>query len=153
MFTGIIEKLGKIVAIEAEGTNIHFTIESEISSELKIDQSIAHNGICLTVVSLAEKTHTVTAIAETIEKTTAGRWRLGDWVNLERCVKLGDRMDGHWVQGHVDQVGKLSEIQEVDGSWIFHFTYEGDEHITVPKGSITVNGTSLTVVDSASHFP
>ncbi len=147
MFTGIIETLGTVVGIEKEQSNVHFTIESVLTPELKIDQSVAHNGCCLTVVALTDKTYTVTAIQETLDKTNLGSWELGSKVNLERCMALGARLDGHIVQGHVDTVATCKSIEDLDGSWKYTFTYDFDQP-TVPKGSVTVNGVSLTVVDS-----
>lgn len=148
MFTGIIESLGQVKAIQKEGTNYHFTIASSISSELQIDQSVAHNGVCLTVVSLDENTHTVTAILETMNKTNLGQLKVGDEVNLERAMLANARLDGHIVQGHVDGTGKCLSVEEVDGSWYYRFSYQGTgEHLLVDKGSVCVNGVSLTVVD------
>lgn len=148
MFTGIVEALGTITSIDKDGTNIHFTIASDISSELKIDQSIAHNGVCLTVVALPEGAHTVTAIKETIDKAALSAWTVGTQVNLERCMVLGGRLDGHIVQGHVDCAGTCESIKEEDGSWIFTFSYPTEhDGLVISKGSICVNGTSLTVVD------
>ncbi len=149
MFTGIIETLGRIKSIEKEQENVHFTITSSITSELKIDQSIAHNGVCLTVVAIENDNYTVTAIKETLNKTNLGTWKEGDAVNLERAMKLGDRLDGHIVQGHVDQIGTCVDVKEASGSWYFTFTYDAAlNNITIEKGSITVNGVSLTVVNS-----
>lgn len=149
MFTGIIETLGKIVNIEKEGTNIHFTVQSNFTQELKIDQSVAHNGVCLTVVSINDDEYVVTAIQETLEKTSLRNLSINSVVNLERGMKLGDRLDGHIVQGHVDQVGKCIYIKEENGSWVFTFKYdESLGNVTIEKGSVTVNGTSLTVVNS-----
>lgn len=149
MFTGIIETLGEIVGIEQEEGNFHFTVRSSISEQLKIDQSVSHNGVCLTVVSLQEGTHTVTAIAETLNKSNLGQLKEGDRVNLERCTLLGGRLDGHIVQGHVDQTGVCVDRREDKGSWVFTFSYAPEAgNITVEKGSITVNGISLTVFDS-----
>jgi riboflavin synthase len=149
MFTGIIETLGKIVNIEKEGTNIHFTVQSNFTQELKIDQSVAHNGVCLTVVSINDDEYVVTAIQETLEKTSLRNLSINSVVNLERGMKLGDRLDGHIVQGHVDQVGKCISIKEENGSWVFTFKYdESLGNVTIEKGSVTVNGTSLTVVNS-----
>ncbi|HEX8270925.1 MAG TPA: riboflavin synthase [Flavobacterium sp.] len=149
MFTGIIETLGTVHAIRRDGGNLHIVVASEFTHELKVDQSVSHNGICLTVVSIDAPTYTVTAIAETILKTNIGNWKVGDLINLERGMKLGDRLDGHLVQGHVDQTGTCSSIQEADGSWNFTFKYDHSENnITIEKGSITVNGVSLTVVNS-----
>lgn len=149
MFTGIIETLGIIKEIEKAQGNLHLTVASEITHELKIDQSVAHNGICLTVVKINQNEYTVTAIQETINKTAIGTWQVGDVLNLERAMKLGDRLDGHIVQGHVDQIGTCIAIEEAGGSW--HYTFEYDpaaNNITIEKGSITVNGVSLTVVNS-----
>lgn len=149
MFTGIIETLGRIKSIEKEQENVHFTITSNITSELKIDQSVAHNGVCLTVVAIENDHYTVTAIKETLEKTNLGAWKEGDTVNLERAMKLGDRLDGHIVQGHVDQIGTCIAVEEANGSWYFTFNYDASlNNITIEKGSITVNGVSLTVVNS-----
>lgn len=149
MFTGIIETMGKVVRLDDDRTNLHLTLESELAVELKIDQSLAHNGVCLTVVDIQNDQYTVTAIEETLQKTNLGQLRTGDWVNLERAMKLGDRLDGHLVQGHVDLVGVCDQVSSVDGSWKFEFSYaQKSEHITIPKGSITINGVSLTVVDS-----
>ena len=149
MFTGIIETLGTIKMLKKEGENIHVSVQSTITNELKIDQSVAHNGICLTVVAIENDIYTVTAIKETIEKTNLGEWKVGDVVNLERAMKLGDRLDGHIVQGHVDQTAICKNIEEVNGSWYFTFEYDRAlSNITIEKGSITVNGTSLTVVNS-----
>ncbi|UKJ08956.1 riboflavin synthase [Solitalea lacus] len=149
MFTGIIETLGVVKNREKDGSNIHFTIESSLSNELKIDQSVAHNGVCLTVVALADNTHTVTAIEETLKKTNLGEWEVGSKVNIERCMQMNGRLDGHIVQGHVDQTAVCTKAESKDGSWEFTFKYDGAQgNVTVEKGSITINGTSLTVVDS-----
>lgn len=149
MFTGIIESLGKVIAIKQDGDNYDFTFECDFTNELKIDQSLAHNGVCLTVVEIEGAQYVVTAIKETLDKTNLGTLQVGDEVNLERCMKLGDRLDGHIVQGHVDQVGEVVSVEELDGSWKFGFKYDKSlSNITVEKGSITINGTSLTVVDS-----
>ncbi|WP_298305568.1 riboflavin synthase [Flavobacterium sp.] len=149
MFTGIIETLGIVKDIVKEEENLHLTINSSITNELKIDQSVAHNGVCLTVVGIENDNYTVTAIKETIDKTNVGDWKINDIVNLERAMKLGDRLDGHIVQGHVDQVGLCKSVEETDGSWKFTFEYDAAlNNITIEKGSITVNGVSLTVVDS-----
>lgn len=149
MFTGIIETLGKVVAIEPEETNIHFTIESDLSSELKVDQSVSHNGVCLTVVAVSPKTYKVTAVAETLSKSNIGKLKVGDEVNLERCTQVGARLDGHIVQGHVDQTATCTEIKNENGSWVFTFQYDPSVgNITVEKGSISVNGISLTVFNS-----
>ena len=152
MFTGIIETLGVIQEIEKDKDNLHITIASSITDELQIDQSVAHNGICLTVVSTNKTFYTVTAIGETIKKTTISHWQKGDSVNLERAMKLGDRLDGHIVQGHVDQIGTCTTVKETNGSWYYTFKYDESLHnITIEKGSITVNGVSLTVVDSRKN--
>ena len=149
MFTGIIETLGIVKDIVKEEENLHLTITSSITNELKIDQSVAHNGVCLTVVGIENDNYTVTAIKETIDKTNVGDWKINDIVNLERAMKLGDRLDGHIVQGHVDQVGFCKSVEETDGSWKFTFEYDAAlNNITIEKGSITINGVSLTVVDS-----
>lgn len=150
MFTGIIEDLGEIKKIEREGSNIHFTLTCPFTSELKVDQSLSHNGVCLTVVAIENNTYTVTAIDETLKKTDLGAWEVGHKVNLERCLSANGRFDGHIVQGHVDTVATLEEIENKDGSWAFRFSYDTD-NVTVEKGSITVNGTSLTVVDSKDN--
>lgn len=149
MFTGIIETVGTISAIEQEGSNYHYDIQSKFSYELKIDQSVAHNGVCLTVVAVNEDFHRVTAIDETLQKTSLGQWKVGDKVNLERCMVANGRFDGHVVQGHVDQIGTVTNIQEEDGSWLFDFAYDPSlGNVTVEKGSICVNGTSLTCFNS-----
>lgn len=151
MFTGIIETLGEIKDITAEGTNLHFTIQSAISSQLKIDQSVAHNGVCLTVVALTEGTHTVTAIQETLEKSNMLQLKTGNKINLERCMQMNGRLDGHIVQGHVDQTAVCIKREELDGSWEYRFKYNGSGgNVTVEKGSVCVNGISLTVVNSAA---
>jgi riboflavin synthase len=152
MFTGIIETLGVIQEIEKDKDNLHITIASSITDELQIDQSVAHNGICLTVVSINKTFYTVTAIGETIKKTTISHWQKGNPINLERAMKLGDRLDGHIVQGHVDQIGTCTTVKETNGSWYYTFKYDESLHnITIEKGSITVNGVSLTVVDSRKN--
>ena len=149
MFTGIVETLGIISDIKKDQENIHLTIQTNITNELKIDQSVAHNGVCLTVVNLFDDKHVVTAIKETIDKTTLGSWKIGDKVNIERAMKLGDRLDGHIVQGHVDQTAICKNIEDKEGSWEYTFEYDSTlNNITIEKGSITVNGTSLTVVNS-----
>ncbi|WP_324024854.1 riboflavin synthase [Maribacter sp. BPC-D8] len=152
MFTGIIETLGKVTSLEAKGGNLDITIESNLTSELKIDQSVAHNGVCLTVVSLTDTTYTVTAIAETLSKTNLDTLKTNDTVNLERAMILGSRLDGHIVQGHVDQTGECTSVKEDNGSWIFSFTYDAKTgNPTIEKGSITIDGTSLTVVNSGKN--
>ena len=148
MFTGIVETLGIVKKIEKQNQNLHITVQSDITNELKIDQSVAHNGICLTVVSIKDQEYTVTAIHETILKTNIQLWKINDEVNLERAMKLGDRLDGHIVQGHVDQTAICTNIQDANGSKYYTFKYEFKDNITIEKGSITVNGTSLTVVNS-----
>jgi len=147
MFTGIIEQLGEIRQITKEKDNIHFTLYSPFTSELKIDQSVAHNGTCLTVVSIQDNLYTVTAILETLNKTNLGSWKVGTKVNLERCMQMNGRLDGHIVQGHVDTVAKCIAVEDQNGSWKYTFEYLA-EQVTVEKGSITINGVSLTVVDS-----
>ena len=152
MFTGIIETLGTIQEIRKEKDNLHITVDSSITTELKIDQSVAHNGICLTVVALNDSSYTVTAIDETIKKTNLASWKTGDHINLERAMKLGDRLDGHMVQGHVDQTGICIEALETNGSWSYTFEYDAAlNNLTIEKGSITVNGVSLTVVNSKTN--
>ncbi len=152
MFTGIIETSGTIKQISKDNDNINITIASTITHELKIDQSVSHNGICLTVVAIEGDSYTVTAIKETIEKTNLGHWQEGNNVNLERAMKLGDRLDGHIVQGHVDQTAVCKNIEEANGSWYFTFEYNAAQNnITIEKGSITVNGVSLTVVNSKAN--
>lgn len=149
MFTGIIETLGEVKKISADGSNLHFTIQSAISTALKIDQSVAHNGVCLTVVSLDEDTHTVTAIQETLEKSNMLHLRVGNKVNLERCMQMNGRLDGHIVQGHVDQTAICVKRAELDGSWEYRFKYDASSgNVTVEKGSVCINGISLTVVGS-----
>ncbi len=152
MFTGIIETLGTIKDLRKEGENIHITLSSSVTHELKIDQSVSHNGVCLTVVGISNDQYTVTAIKESIDKTNIGEWKIGDQVNLERAMRLGDRLDGHIVQGHVDQTGTCISIEEADGSWYYTFEYDPKlSNITIEKGSITVNGVSLTVVNSQKN--
>ena len=149
MFTGIIEELGEIVELNREQGNLNITVKSKVSKELKIDQSLAHNGVCLTVISLGEGTHTITAIKETIDKSSIGNLQTGNKVNLERAMQLGARLDGHIVQGHVDQIAYCTEIIESNGSWVYSFEYDNTyNNLTIEKGSITVNGVSLTVVNS-----
>ena len=152
MFTGIIETLGKVQGVRNENDNLHISVQSSITNELKIDQSVAHNGVCLTVIAIENDVYTVTAIAETINKTNLGDWKIGDTLNLERAMLLGSRLDGHIVQGHVDQTGICVAIRETNGSWYFTFEYDKNpSNITIEKGSITVNGVSLTVVDSKEN--
>lgn len=147
MFTGIIEQLAVVKKVIKEAENLHVTLEAPFTQELKIDQSVAHNGICLTVVQIEGQEYTVTAIRETIEKTNIGQWKVGTKVNVERCMQMNGRLDGHIVQGHVDVTGICIAIEDQQGSWKFTFRHPEDQ-VTVEKGSITVNGTSLTVVDS-----
>jgi len=149
MFTGIIETLGEIVAIEREQSNVHFDVKSSFSNALKIDQSVAHNGVCLTVVKVNNNIHRVTAIDETLRKSNLSEWAIGSKVNIERCMIANGRFDGHVVQGHVDQVGRVLQIIEKNGSWQYDFAYDnGAGNITVEKGSICINGTSLTCFNS-----
>ena len=149
MFTGIIETLGRVTNLKYELNNLHITVESTFTGELKIDQSVAHNGVCLTVVKINGKCYTVTAIKETLDKTNIGSLAVSNVINLERAMKLGDRLDGHIVQGHVDQTAECVAIEETQGSWLFTFKYDSTHNnITIEKGSITVNGVSLTVVNS-----
>ncbi|WP_340076344.1 riboflavin synthase [Leptobacterium sp. I13] len=152
MFTGIIETLGVVTDLKKEQENLHVYIKSSLSNELKIDQSVAHNGVCLTVVGFRGDSYCVTAIKETLEKSNLGHLKVGDTVNLERAMKLGDRLDGHLVQGHVDQTAVCTHIEEKNGSWLFTFEYEAEKgNITIEKGSITVDGVSLTVVNAKKN--
>lgn len=151
MFTGIIESISTVVSLKNEGSNLNISCKSEITNELKIDQSLSHNGVCLTVVKIEDDIYTVTAIKETLEKSNLGGLKIGDKVNLERSMKLGDRFDGHIVQGHVDQKAKCTNIIEENGSWLFSFKYKTSDNITVEKGSVCVNGVSLTVVNSGDN--
>ena len=151
MFTGIIEHLGEVVSLKREAENLHISMRTPITQELKIDQSVAHNGVCLTVVAIEGDIYTVVVIQESLQKTNLGDLQVGDQVNIERCMKLGDRLDGHLVQGHVDQTAKCVDVVEVDGSWYYTFSYENLGNITVEKGSICVNGVSLTVVNSQAN--
>jgi riboflavin synthase len=152
MFTGIIETMGTITRIEGQGGNVHYSLSSNITQELKIDQSLAHNGVCLTVVAIDGNEYTVTAIQETLDKTALKQWAVGDKINLERAMRLGDRLDGHLVQGHVDEVATCTGVEDQNGSWLYRFSYNKDsKNITIEKGSICVNGTSLTVVGSTSN--
>jgi riboflavin synthase len=149
MFTGIIEDLGIVKDLVKENDNLHLTIQSVLASELKVDQSVSHNGVCLTVVALTDAHYTVTAIKETLEKTKMGALKIGATINLERGLKLGARLDGHMVQGHVDQIGNCTAVEAENGSWIYSFKYDASiGNLTIEKGSITVNGVSLTVVNS-----
>jgi len=152
MFTGIIETLGSITNVVKEQENLHLTIKSTITHELKIDQSVAHNGVCLTVVAINNDEYTVTAIKETLDKTNIGFLKTNDIVNLERAMKLGDRLDGHIVQGHVDETGVCTNIKDENGSTVYTFEYNSDKNnVTIEKGSITINGVSLTVVNSTKN--
>ncbi|MXV38858.1 riboflavin synthase [Flavobacteriaceae bacterium Ap0902] len=151
MFTGIIEEMATVENIVQDKGNTHFTLRCNFTDELKIDQSVSHNGVCLTVVSLEDNQYTVTAIEETLKVTNLNTWKVGDKINLERCVKVSDRLDGHVVQGHVDQIGILEKVEDENGSYKLFFSYESSEFITVTKGSICVNGISLTVVDSGPN--
>lgn len=150
MFTGIIEQLGVVKRIEHEGENVHFTMNAPFTNELKIDQSVAHNGCCLTVVKIDGDDYVVTAIQETMQKTNLGEWNVGTKVNLERCMVMNGRLDGHIVQGHVDTTAVCTSIEDQDGSWKYTFRYSTNQ-VTVEKGSATINGTSLTVVDSKDN--
>jgi riboflavin synthase len=153
LFTGIIETLGEVTQLKTEGSNLHISIKSAISKELKIDQSVAHNGVCLTVVGIKDDTHTVTAISETLQKSNIGKFKLHDLINLERCMQMNGRLDGHIVQGHVDQTAICSSLTEENGSWGFTFQYDSSlGNITVEKGSICINGISLTVVNSGFNY-
>lgn len=151
MFTGIIEQIGEVRNITKEEQNVHFTIQADFTNELKVDQSVAHNGCCLTVVSISENQYVVTAIHETLLKTNLGSWKIGTQVNLERCLQYNGRLDGHIVQGHVDTTAMCTSIEDQEGSWKYTFEYKTDD-LTVEKGSIAINGTSLTVVDSEKGF-
>ena len=151
MFTGIIESISTVVSLKNDGSNLNISCKSEITNELKIDQSLSHNGVCLTVVKIEDDVYTVTAIKETLEKSNLGGLKIGDKVNLERSMKLEDRIDGHIVQGHVDQKAKCTNIVEENGSWMFTFEYKPSDNITVEKGSVCVNGASLTVVNSKDY--
>jgi len=152
MFTGIIETLGKITGLQRDQGNLHITVESAIADQLKIDQSVAHNGVCLTVIALTEGSHTVTAIEETLNKSSLGQLKTSDLVNLERCMQMNGRLDGHIVQGHVDQTAVCIDFKELDGSWEYTFEYDATQgNVTVEKGSICVNGISLTVVNSKTN--
>ena len=151
MFTGIIESISIVVSLKNEGSNLNISCKSEITNDLKIDQSLSHNGVCLTVVKIEDDMYTVTAIKETLEKSNLGGLKIEDKVNLERSMKLGDRFDGHIVQGHVDQKAKCINIVEENGSWMFTFEYNPSDNITVEKGSVCVNGASLTVVNSKDY--
>ncbi len=151
MFTGIIETLGRVQQIRQDKTNVIFTIQSAIAEELKIDQSVAHQGVCLTVTARTSQTHEVVAIEETLQKTNLNDLKIGDLVNLERCMPATGRFDGHFVQGHIDQTGICTDVTDENGSWRYTFQYTGNENFTIEKGSITVNGVSLTVVNSKEN--
>jgi riboflavin synthase len=152
MFTGIIESVGEVRQIEPQGTNLTFTIASQLAPELKVDQSLSHNGVCLTVTDITADTYKVTAIQETLSKTNLGNLTIGSKVNLERCMQLNGRFDGHIVQGHIDQTGVCTQVQEQEGSWLFDFEYEATSgNFTVEKGSICVNGVSLTAFNSTGN--
>lgn len=149
MFTGIIETTATVAGIAHEGSNIHFTIQSNIAGELKPDQSVAHNGACLTVTAISGDTYRVTAVAETLAKTSLGTWQLGDTVNIERALRAGDRLDGHFVQGHVDATATCTEVQQLDGSWLYRFSYpRAFAALIIEKGSVCINGVSLTVFNA-----
>jgi riboflavin synthase len=153
MFTGIIETLGTVTNLQRDGGNLHITVSSAIAHELKIDQSVAHNGVCLTVIAVADGLHTVTAITETLNKTNLGYLQVGHLVNLERCMQMNARLDGHIVQGHVDQTAVCTAFKVLDGSWEYIFEYDSETgNVTVEKGSICVNGISLTVVNSGLNY-
>ncbi|MDC3029983.1 riboflavin synthase [Flavobacteriales bacterium] len=151
MFTGIIEHIGEVVSLEREQDNLHISMRTPITSELKIDQSVAHNGVCLTVVAIQHDVYTVTAIKETLDKSNLGQLEVGHKVNIERCMKLGDRLDGHIVQGHVDQTAQCTHIRQEQGWHTYTFEYTPSQNITVEKGSVCVNGVSLTVVNSQKN--
>ena len=148
MFTGIIEQIAEVVKVESEGSNVHITLKSAITNELKIDQSVAHNGVCLTVVAINDDEYMVTAIKETLEKSNIGLLEVGSKVNMERCLKVGGRIDGHMVQGHVDQIAKRVEVKDEKGSFVYTFKHKQTQGLTVEKGSVCVNGVSLTVINS-----
>ncbi|MGJ8665292.1 MAG: riboflavin synthase [Patiriisocius sp.] len=152
MFTGIIESIGKIKSLKKEAENLHIEVSSQLAAELKIDQSISHNGVCLTVVEVNNESYVITAIKETLDKSNIGLLKVGDSVNLERAMKIDDRLDGHIVQGHVDQTGTCKTIESQNGSWLFTFEYNASlNNVTIEKGSITINGVSLTVVNSQKN--
>ncbi|MBX2905196.1 MAG: riboflavin synthase [Taibaiella sp.] len=149
MFTGIIESLARVAAIRHEGSNVHFTITSTLAPELRIDQSVAHNGVCLTVVAIDGNNYVVTAVAETLAKTNLGTWQVGDEINIERSLKIGDRLDGHFVQGHVDATATCIEKQALEGSWLFRFRFPAAfAALIIEKGSVCINGVSLTVFNA-----
>ena len=153
MFTGIIETIGKVIELKKEGSNLHLIVQSSLSNELKIDQSVSHNGVCLTVVEVSGNTHRVTAIDETLKKTNLGLLQIGDEINLERCTKIGDRLDGHIVQGHVDQTGECVSVEEQNGSWLYTFQYSPSKNnLLVEKGSVCINGISLTAFNANGNL-
>ena len=152
MFTGIIETMGELVKLEKDQTNLHFHIRSALAKELKIDQSLAHDGVCLTVVDIQDDVYTVTAVHETLQKSALGMWAVGQKINLERAMKLGDRLDGHLVQGHVDDTGKCIEIENQRGSWLYKFKFSrNNSNLTIEKGSLCINGTSLTIFNVSEN--
>ena len=151
MFTGIVENVALISKLEKIKDNLNITLQTSLAQEFKVDQSVSHNGICLTVVDVSKEEYVVTAIEETIEKSSIGFWEVGDFINIERAMKIGARLDGHMIQGHVDQIGQCAELIEKNGSWMFTFKYTGSNNVTVEKGSIAVNGISLTVVNSKEN--
>jgi riboflavin synthase len=149
MFTGIIETMGEVLDLQPEGTNLTFRLRSSLAPELKVDQSLSHNGVCLTVTAIEGDTYLVTAVDETLRKTNLGQLQQGTWVNLERCMPANGRFDGHIVQGHVDQTARCTQVQELEGSWLYDFSYDPTAgNVTVEKGSICINGVSLTVFNS-----
>ena len=151
MFTGIVENVALISKLEKIKDNLNITLQTSLAQEFKVDQSVSHNGICLTVVDVGKEKYVVTAIEETIEKSSIGFWEVGDFINIERAMKIGARLDGHMIQGHVDQIGQCTELIEKNGSWMFTFKYTSSNNVTVEKGSIAVNGISLTVVNSKEN--
>jgi riboflavin synthase len=157
MFSGIVEEMATVVGIEQELDNLHFTLTCSFVNELKIDQSVAHNGVCLTVVKIQDNTYTVTAMKETLERSNLGKWQVGDKVNVERSMLMNGRLDGHIVQGHVDQTAICQSVEDANGSWIYTFAYESNAemvkrgYFTVDKGSVTVNGVSLTVCNPTAN--
>ncbi len=151
MFTGIIEATGSVTKMEGEEKNLRITIRCPFTNDLKVDQSVAHNGVCLTVVAITGDQYDVIAIDETLKRSNLGTVKAGDEINLERCMKLNDRLDGHIVQGHVDTTAKVESVLSQGGSWLISFSYDDDKYITVEKGSVCINGVSLTVVDSAKN--
>lgn len=148
MFIGIVEKIALVRQLTRDRGNLHILLENPFDKKLKIDQSITHNGVCLTIVDTDKKNYTVTAVSESLQRSNLGDLKIGDLVNVERCMKIGDRLDGHIVQGHVDLTAHIESIEEKEGSWLFRFRYKNPDHITVEKGSVSVNGVSLTIVDS-----